>query len=112
MDDAEVDDDDDEGDDSEDSVAAIFIVVIAFAVSQVGDPRSSPWHTQARSERVLGVPSTSKYLTSVAPMSIDVAAVTHEVRRRCSNVSPLVRSGPIKPAQPTQTCANPPSTCT
>ena len=100
---------DDVGDDDngEDSVAAVFIVVVAVAVSQVGDQRSSPWHTQAHSECVLGVPSTSKYLALVAPTSIDIAAVTCKVRRRCSDASPLVRSGPVNWPATCSACANP-----
>jgi hypothetical protein len=66
MDDVDADNDNNEGDDSKDGVATIFIVVVAFAISQVGDPRSSPWLTQACLERILGVPSTLKYLASVA----------------------------------------------
>ena len=53
-----------------------------------GDRRSSPWHSQAHSKHILGVQSTSGYLASAVPTSIDGVAVPREVKRRCSNPSP------------------------
>ena len=53
-----------------------------------------------------------KYLALLAPTSIDAAAVTREVRRRCSIVSPLVHSGPINWPATCSAHANPPSTGT